>query len=175
MTFRTALLSFCVACAALPVALAAAQLPGPRQDEPLARQTMRGTRVPVTVSGCLRRGSLQLADWPFKDTLANVFDTDVVILDGPKDVLRQLRTEHNLHQDEVTGIAIVQASPDGRTTTGVQTKDTGKGTITAGVRESSGVAAEALLKTVTLRLASFRHVDDKCSIARSPQPHRYRP
>src|SRR5688500_6411007 len=173
MTFRSAFLS-CVAGATLPVALSAAQLPGtpPRENDPLARQVMRETRVPVTVAGCLRRGSLQLADWPCKDNLANVFDTDVVILDGPKDVLNQLRTEHNLHQDEVSGIAIVQASPDDRTTTGVQTKDTGKGTITAGVRESSGVAAERLAKTVTLRVASFRHLDDKCAIARSPQPHR---
>ena len=172
MPVHPALLS-CAACVLLPVALAA-QLPGqpPRENDPFARRALRETRVPVTVSGCLRRGSLQLADWPFKDTLANVFDTDVVILDGPKDLLKQLRGEHNLHQDEVTGIAIVQASPDGRTTTDVETKDTGKGTITAGVRESSGVAAERLAKTVTLRVASFRHLDDKCSIARSPQPHR---
>jgi hypothetical protein len=173
MTFRSALLS-CVACATLSAALAAAQLPGPvpREKGPPARRAISETRVPVTVSGCLRRGSLQLADWPFKDNLAYVFNTDVVILDGPKDVLRLLRNEHNLHQDEITGIAIVQASPDGSTTTDVDTKAVGGGTLTTGVRESDGVTGN-LAKTVTLRVASFRHLDEKCSIAlRSPQPDR---
>jgi hypothetical protein len=174
MPVHPALLS-CVACALLPVALAAGQFRGPIPGEkaPPARKVMRETRVPVTVSGCLRRGSLQLADWPFKDNLAYVFNTDVVILDGSKDVLKQLRGEHNLHEDEITGIAIVQASPDGSTTTEVDSRPLAGGTLSASARESTGPTSE-LAQTVTIRVSSFRHLGDKCTTARmkAPQPSR---
>jgi hypothetical protein len=172
MPVHPALLS-CLACAILPVALAAAQFRGPVPGgkEPPPRKTMRETRVPVTVQGCLRRGSLQLSQWPFKDDLAYIFETDVVVLDGPKDVLNQLRQEHNLHEDEVTGIAIVQASPDGSTTTNIETKEIGGGTLTSGVREASG-AQSNLAQSVKLRVTSFRHLDDRCAISRTPKPER---
>ena len=172
MTFRLASLSF-AACAVLPLALSAAQLPGsvPREKDPPARRAMRETRVPVTVLGCLRRGSLHLTNWPYKNDLAYVFNTDVVILDGSKDVMRLLRDEHNLHQDEITGIAIVPASPDGSTTTDVDTKALGGGSVTTGVRESSGVAGN-VTTTVRLRVSSFRHLHDKCAPTMPPQPNR---
>lgn len=163
-------LPLCAAFALLPVALAAAQVRGPipGEREPPARNTMRETRVPMTVKGCLRRGSLQLSQWPVKDNLAAIFETDVVILDGSKDVLDQLRKEHNLHEDEVTGVAVVPASPDGSTTTDVTSTALGGGTLTSGVREGSGRTAN-LPKTVTLRVVSFRHLDNRCMVVRQPQ------
>ena len=63
MTFRSALLSI-AACAAAPLAVAAAQLPGPipRAKEPPSQQTrMQEKRLPLTVNGCIRGKRLVLS------------------------------------------------------------------------------------------------------------------
>ena len=65
----------------------------------------------------------------------------------------------------------MQASPDGSTTTNIETKELGGGTLTSGVRESSGAKSE-LAQSVKLRVTSFRHLDERCAIARMPQPNR---
>ena len=58
MTLRSASLTY-AACALLPIALGAAQLPGPipREKEPPSQTTrMRERQLPLTVSGCIRVG-----------------------------------------------------------------------------------------------------------------------
>src|SRR5712691_5188999 len=85
------------------------------------------------------------------------------VMEGPKELLQQLRREHDGHQDEITGIAIVPASrtDDGNT----QTKQLGKKTrITVGARSAGDDRADGR-RPVRLKVQSLRHLDDKCSLA----------
>jgi len=162
MTLRSVSLS-CAACAMLPIALAAAQLPGPvpREKEPPSQTTrMQEKHLPLTVQGCIRGKRLLLVPL---DGTANLLNADELALEGSKDLLQQLRREHEGHDDELTGVAILPPSPDGSTTTDVQTKDLGKkGRITVGVRESNGPQGE-VRQTVRFRVASLQHMHEGCS------------
>src|SRR5436190_14807509 len=112
MTLRSASLS-CAACAMLPIALAAAQLPGPvpREKEPPSQTTrMREKQLPLTVAGCIRGKRLVLAH---NDGATELLNADELLLEGSKDLMQQLRKQHENHEDELTGVAILPPSPDG--------------------------------------------------------------
>jgi hypothetical protein len=162
MTFCSALLS-CAACATLPVALAAAQLPGPipREKEPPSQQTrMQEKRLPLTVRGCVRGKRLVLS----QTSDISLLNANELLLEGPKELLTQLRREHENHDDELTGIAIVPPSADGSSTTEGQTKEIGKkARITLGVRESSGPTGD-VRRTVRFGLEAVRHLHDACTV-----------
>jgi len=161
MTFRSALLSF-AACAALPVVLAAAQLPGPvpREKEPPSQQTrMHEKRLSLIVNGCIRGKRLVLSN---TDGTADLLNADELLLDGPKELMLQLRREHENHDDELTGVAVLKPSPDGSSTTDIESKPLGKkGRITLGVRESDGLVGN-VRQPVRFRVTSLRHIHDGC-------------
>ena len=163
MTFRSALLS-CAACAVLPFAVAAAQLPGPipREKEPPSQQTrMHEKRLNLTVNGCVRGSRLVLSS--LSDGTASLLNADELLLEGPKELLLQIRREHESHDDEFTGVATVRPSPDGSTTTEAESKPLGKkGRVTVGVRESSGPTGK-LRQPVRFRVTSIRHLRDSCA------------
>jgi ABC-type Fe3+-citrate transport system substrate-binding protein len=72
-----------------------------------------------------------------------------------------MRREHDGHQDEITGIAIlpVARADEGRT----ETKQLGKKTrITVGTRTTVGERAQP--RPVRLKVTSLKHLADKCSI-----------
>jgi hypothetical protein len=163
MTFYSALLSF-TACAALPVALAATQLPAPipRDKEPPVQRRMQEKRMPLTVSGCVRGNRLRLFAPGSRDGTADILNTDELILEGSKDLMRQLRQEHEGHYDELIGIAFLQSVPDGSTTTDVESKPVGKkGRITIGVREGQGPTAN-LRQPVRFKVEGVRHLHVAC-------------
>jgi hypothetical protein len=166
MTFRSALLA-CAACATLPVALAAGQLPGsiPREKEPPSQQTrMHEKRLPLTVYGCVRGKRLVLSSTSERQGVVSLLNANELQLEGPKELLTQLRREHENHDDELTGIAIVPPSPDGSSTTEGQTKELGKkARITLGVRESSGLVGN-VRRTVRFRVEAVRHLQDTCTV-----------
>ena len=73
-----------------------------------------------------------------------------------------MRREHENHDDEFTGIAIVPPSPDGSSSSEGETKELGKKTkVTLGVRESSGPTGN-VRRTVRFRVESIRHLYDAC-------------
>ena len=84
-------------------------------------------------------------------------------LDGPKELLQQLKSGHNDHQDLVTGITIV---PDTRTDDDLTTTiEVGKKTrINAGIeqqhRKQSGCRS---FKDPEPRVTSIKHLADRCS------------
>ena len=161
MTFRLASLSF-AACAALPVVLAAAQLPGPvpREKEPPSQQTrMHEKRLSLIVNGCIRGKRLVLSN---TDGTADLLTADELLLDGPKELMLQRRREHENHDDELTGVAVLKPSPDGSSTTDIESKPLGKkGRITLGVRESDGLVGN-VRQPVRFRVTSLRHIHDGC-------------
>jgi len=162
MTFRSASLS-CAACAILPIALAAAQVPGPvpREKEPPSQATrMREKQLPLTVTGCIRGKRLLLAH---TDGTAEILNADELVLEGSKDLMQQLRRQHDNHQDELSGVAIIPPSPDGSSTTHVETKPLGKkGRLTLGVREADGVTG-SVRQPVRFRVTGIQHLHDGCS------------
>jgi hypothetical protein len=166
MTVRSALLSF-VACGALPMVVAAAQLPGaiPREKEPPSQQTrMQEKRLPLTVYGCVRGKRLMLSPMSERHGIVNLLNANELLLEGPKELLTQLRREHENHDDELKGIAIVPPSPDGSSTSEGQTKELGKkARITVGVRESSGLTGN-VRRTVRFRVEAVRHLHDACPV-----------
>jgi hypothetical protein len=165
MTFRSALLSI-AASAAVPVAVAAVQLPGPipREKEPPSQQTrMQEKRLALTVYGCVRGKRLVLSSQSARNGIIDLLNANDLQLEGPKELLTQLRREHENHDDEFTGIAIVPPSPDGSSTSEGQTKELGKkARITLGVRESSGPTGN-VRRTVRFRVEAVRHLSDACA------------
>ena len=165
MPFRSALLSI-AACAAVPFAVAAVQLPGtiPREKEPPTQQTrMQEKRLPLTVYGCVRGKRLVLSSMSSRKGIIDLLNANELLLEGPKELLTQLRREHEDHDDEFTGIAIVPPSPDGSSTSDGQTKELGKKSkITLGVRESSGPTGN-VRRTVRFRVEAVRHLHDACT------------
>ena len=165
MTLRLALLSFAACAAAVPLTLAAAQLPGPvpREKEPPAQTRMQEKQLPLIVQGCIRGKRLVLSSGSFHDSTADLLNADELLLEGPKELMQQLRREHDTHEDELTGIAILQPVADGSSTTDVQSKPLGnKGRITLGVRESSGLTGN-VRRPVRFRVSSLRHINERCA------------
>ena len=162
MTLRSVSLS-CAAYAMLPIALAAAQLPGPvpREKEPPSQTTrMQEKHLPLTVQGCIRGKRLLLVPL---DGTANLLNADELALEGSNDLLQQLRREHEGHEDELTGTAILKPSPDGSSTTDIESKPLGKkGRLTLGVRESSGATGE-VRQPVRFKVTGLRHLHEGCS------------
>jgi hypothetical protein len=165
MTLLRASLSF-AAGAALPIAVAAAQLPGPvpREKDPPSQQTrMQEKRLSLIVNGCVRGKRLVLSSTSITDGTAKLLNADELLLDGPKELMLQLQREHANHDDELTGVAILPPSPDGSSTTDATSTPIGKrARITLGVRESNGVAGD-VRRPVRFRVASLRHVHDACT------------
>jgi hypothetical protein len=165
MAFRTASGLLVAVCLGAPAAAVSAQLPGPipHEKEPPVRAPMQERRIPVTVSGCLRGNRLEVSAASFNSGLADLFNTDQFILEGSKDLMRQIRKDHAGHYDEITGVAILRPVPDGSSTTDVETKPLGKkGSITLGVREGNGVTQD-VRQPVRLKVEGLRHRHDGCA------------
>jgi hypothetical protein len=167
MTFRSALISG-AACATLPAAVAAMQLPGqiPREKEPPSQQTrMHEQQFSLSVFGCVRGRRLMLGSRSFDDGTAKLLNTNELTLEGPRDLMQVLRREHDNHDDELVGVAIVPAAPDGSSTTSVESTPVGKnGRLTLGVRESDG-AAGTVRVAVRFKVTAIRHVHEQCARA----------
>jgi hypothetical protein len=139
-----------------------AQSPFPPLKTPPTKSTVRDSQHPVVVTGCLRGSRLKL-DRTMSNVVADSLGASEFVMEGPKELLQQIRREHDGHQDEISGIAILPASQiDERNT---ETKQVGKKTrITVGARSGSDQRAEGF-RPVRLKVQSLRHIDDKCSIA----------
>jgi hypothetical protein len=151
------------ACLAAPLTLVAAQVPGtPRDKEPPSqtKSRMREQQIALTVSGCVRGSRFLLSS---SEGTAAILDADQLLLEGPKELMQQLRKEHEGHEDELTGTAFLKPPPDGSTTTDVQSKPLGKkGRLTVGVRQSDSVAG-SVKQPVRFRVASMRHLHESCA------------
>jgi hypothetical protein len=144
--------------------------PAPPSKEPPAQQPsqLRSQQVRVTVEGCLSGNHLlpSLSLSPALDE--SLLNASEFILEGPRDLMRQLRSNHDTHLERISGLATVP-QPEGTTveTHGV-TK--GKTRVTTGVRASGGesrsggatLSGEAKLP-VRLRVQDAEHLAEKCA------------
>jgi hypothetical protein len=152
------------ACLSSTVALSAqGPTPIPREKEPPSQTRMQEQHIPLTVTGCVRGNRLLISRWTSNEGIADVLNTDELIIEASKDMMRQLRKEHDGHDDELTGTAILQ-TPDDASTTHVGTTPVGKkGRITIGQRESQGGAGE-LRRPVRFRVTGIQHMHSSCRV-----------
>ena len=140
----------------------------PRPKAPPVIPTLGGeTEFAVTVEGCIRRNLLKInrdpLNAPPETKLAQgLLNASEFVLEGPKELLSQLKRDHDGHQDEIIGTAVIPAAQkkDGE----IKSKELGKRTrITATAGSSSN--NEEPPRPVRLKVLSLRHIAEKCSIA----------
>ena len=137
------------------------QNPFPSPNIPPAKSALRDNEYPVVVAGCLRGTRLKI-DRTAANAAVDSLGASEFVMEGAKELLQQLRREHDGHQDEITGLAIVPASDIDDRDTG--TKPLGKKTrITVGTHSGSDARAEGF-RPVRLKVQALRHIDDKCSL-----------
>jgi len=137
-------------------------VPAPKAPPPA--RTMKDTEISVTVEGCIR-GKVLTPDWTNGRTTnvkVDFVNAAEFSLEGPRELLSQLKQSHDGHQDEVTGIAIIPASqkPEGET----KSKAVGSRTTVSASTERTHWNEDEVHRTVRLKLVSIRHRADKCSI-----------
>src|SRR6266498_4169990 len=100
---------------AMTVSAATAQHPpitAPPQD-PIPEPNQRGKsrEYPVSVTGCIQGKWLHVSDMHTRDSVFEALRVSDFILEGPRELLRQIKDHHSGHNDEIEGIAIVPPSP----------------------------------------------------------------
>ena len=132
----------------------------PPPKAPPAKSVVRDSRHRVVVEGCLRGSRLKI-DRTKANVAADSLGASEFVMEGPKELLQQIRREHDGHQDEIAGIAILPASRSERDT---ETRQLGTKTrITVGTRSGNDARADGF-SPVRLKVESLRHIDDTCSI-----------
>ena len=140
--------------------LAAQGLPFPPPKTPPVKSVVRDSQHPVVVEGCLRGSRLKI-DRSTANVVADSLQASEYVLEGRKELLEQIRREHDGHQDEIAGIAILPASRAERDT---ETTQLGPKTrVTVGARSGSDVRADGF-SPVRLKVESLRHINETCSI-----------
>jgi hypothetical protein len=133
----------------------------PPAKTPPTKSPVRQTERPAIVEGCLRGNRLKI-DRRLPNVTTDFLGASEFVLEGPKELLQQIRREHDDHQDEITGIVIIPASRTDDTE--VQTTQVGKRTrITIGSRQAKGTDPPEL-RPLRLKVQSLRHIADKCTI-----------
>jgi hypothetical protein len=149
------LLTVCSVSAQKPI------VPPPQAPIPEPRSRGKSTQHKIAVRGCVQNGRLTIpqsliAELPF-ETL-NVTD---FILEGPKEMLRQIHEQHNGHYDEIEGVATVPPPPQDEDAA-VATSKKGPVRITAGRRDEKGLGVRNAPQHIRLRVASLTHISEGC-------------
>jgi hypothetical protein len=137
---------------------------------PVPRSELRPRQVSVVVDGCMEDRRLKLA----RDSTTNPHEMALrateYILEGPRELLAQLATDHRGHHEEVTGIAIIPPSPGGATVD-TRTKTIGGARVTGAVRQGRGSEAKPTAQTpavvdtprpVRISVQAVTHLHEKC-------------
>jgi hypothetical protein len=157
----------------LSASLAASQRPVPvpaPPPGPEARSELRPRQVSVVVDGCMEDRRLKLARNSTTNPHEGALRATEYILEGPRELLAQLATDHKGHHEEVTGIAIIPSTPGGATVD-TRTKTIGGARVTGSVRQGRGSSSKPTAQTpavvdpprpVRLRVQAVTHLADTC-------------
>lgn len=136
-------------------------VPPPQPPIPQPNSRLRATQHKVVVQGCVQNGRLKIADNLAEQLPFDVLNVSEFILEGPKELLKQIQEQHNRHYDEIAGIATVPPPPQDEDAT-VQTAKKGPVRITAGRRDEKSVGAKSAPQQIRLRVASLTHISEGC-------------
>ena len=136
-------------------------VPPPQPPIPQPTSRLRATQHTIVVQGCLQNGRLKIADTLAEQLPFDVLNVSEFILEGPKELLKQIQEQHNRHYDEIAGIATVPPPPQDQDAT-VQTAKKGPVRITAGRRDEKSLGAKSAPQQIRLRVASLTHISEGC-------------
>jgi hypothetical protein len=131
--------------------------PPPAADPP-SRSRIKSNQFEVIVKGCVRNGRLERAAFT-SDPQVDTLRASEFILEGPRELMQQIRSEHNGHYDEIAGIVTVPTTLTGGTSD-VATKKLGPVRIGVGNRTDGGVVEAP--RPLRLKVASLTHLNEGC-------------
>jgi hypothetical protein len=152
------------------VAIAEAQKPVPQPPSgavPIQRSRVRPQEIAVTITGCLNGKYLRSTAGAVSDTHTALLNATEFVLEGSRDVMRQLADDHKGHEESITGVAILPPEPS-NATVDIKTIKAGRATITSGVRESDGAGTRPsgfngdARVPVRVRIQSATHLAEHC-------------
>jgi hypothetical protein len=151
----------------LTISPLAAQQPvvPPPQQPPTPATRGRATQHAIVVKGCVRNGRLRRADSVAGDVAFTTLNVSEFILEGPKEMLQQIKELHNGHYDEIEGMATVPPPPQSEDAAVVTSKK-GPVTITTGRRDEKSFGARNAPQSIRLRVASLTHISEGCAARR---------
>ena len=160
---RTFVLSLLVAVVC-PLSTGAQEPITPAQTPPIPDASTRLKKTSehkVAVSGCIRGRRLSAAHTERPDTVFTSLGATEFILQGPRELLKQISDQHDGHYDEIEGVVIVPASVNGGSST-VTTKEFGKARVTLGGTDEGKAYIQNPPKPLTLKVASLTHLKEGC-------------
>ena len=155
-----AVLSAVVTLVIVCPALAQRPIAPPPAPDPPGRSTIRSNQFEVVVAGCVRGNRLHMPVSSAVDPQVEALRASEFILEGPRELMQQIRREHNGHYDEIAGIVTVPLSPSGDKSE-VSTKKLGPLSIKVGNRSENGPVREAP-RPIRLKVASLTHLNEGC-------------
>ncbi|HLG59580.1 MAG TPA: hypothetical protein VI485_29855 [Vicinamibacterales bacterium] len=156
---KCASLSAFVALVVVCPALAQKPISPPPAPNPPSRSQVKSNQYEVVVKGCISSGRLKQPVFD-SDPQVTALNASEFILEGPRELMEQLRQEHNGHYDEISGIVSVPRSMTGGTSQ-VSTKKLGPVSITQGGRNENSPVKEAP-RPLRLKVASLTHFNEGC-------------
>lgn len=148
----------------IPLAIALAALPALVHSQDKAdRPKMPGKGDQVIVTGCVMGSAFEAHDTRRVDETSGLETAITFRLTGGKDRLKELRSEHANHFEEITGV-LRSVLPDSNLTRG---KQIGKTRVFIGgaTPPASGAAGQAAAPHMpVLEVRSFRHIGDRCGM-----------
>lgn len=136
-------------------------VPPPQRPIPEPATRQKPTQHKVTVRGCVKNGRLKMALAAAPEAPFDLLNASEFILEGPKEMLRQLQDEHQGHYDEIAGVATVPQTTND-SDVGVETVKKGPVRITAGRRDDKGPVIDNSSRPIRLRVASLTHINEGC-------------
>jgi hypothetical protein len=106
-------------------------------------------------------GRLRIAEEAAEELSFDVLNVSAFVLEGPKELLRQIEEQHNRHYDEIAGIATVPPPP-ADSDAKVETYKKGPVRVTAGRRDETAYRVRNAPQPITLKVASLTHISEGC-------------
>ena len=132
-------------------------------QEPADRPAPKQHEYDVVVSGCLKGKRLEhpvIQSAP-ENLPAAARGASSFVLDGPKELIKQIEREHKNHDDQIIGVAIVPPS-----LTGLLGAITSRkvGPVSIGIGAPGGMSGiERAPQPVKLKVSSIVHVQSECA------------
>src|SRR5678815_1603685 len=136
-------------------------VPPPQQPIPQPAARGKSTQHNIVVRGCVRNGRLRVADSVLKELPFEILNASEFVLEGPKELLQQIKELHSGHNDEIAGVATVPPPPQDEDAAVVKKKK-GPVSITAGRRDEKSFGLRNAPVPIKLRVASLTHISEGC-------------
>ena len=156
-----ALLAVIVLLTICPLGAQQPIVPPPQPPIPEPSSRGKATQHKIVVRGCVQNGRLKIPQSLRTEVLFDTLNVTDFILEGPKEMLRQIQDQHNGHYDEIEGNATVPPPPQDEDAA-VGTSKKGPVRITAGRRDEKGLGVRNAPQPIKLRVASLTHISEGC-------------